>query len=53
MNLVEKIKTLVKKEEAKNQQKKELKVEQDKIAKLETHGLSYFQVKIFFGDDCF
>ena len=31
--------------------KVELKAEQDKIVKLQTHDLSYFLGKIFFGDD--
>ena len=31
--------------------KVKLKAEQDKIVKLQTHDLSYFLGKIFFGDD--
>ena len=33
--------------------KEELKVEQDKIVKLQIHDLSYFLGKIFFGDNNF
>ena len=33
--------------------KAELEAEQDKIVKLQTHDLSYFLDRIFFGDDCF
>ena len=50
--MYEKIKTLAIKEEIKTfPAKAELKAEQDKIVKLETHGLSYFLDKKFFGDD--
>ena len=50
--LNEKIKTLATKEEIKTlATKAELKTEKDKIVKLETHDLSYFLGKKFFGDD--
>ena len=50
--LNEKIKTLATKEEIKTlATKAELKTEKDKIVKLETHDLSYFLGKTFFGDD--
>ena len=48
----EKIKTLVTKEEIKTLATMvELKAEQDKIVKLETHGVSYFLGKKFLGDN--